>query len=101
MEQDIQLSQQPVSEFGRWHTNKYGKSEIFKAAHGISVGITEKKGWFGVNLIGKDLQVSYKDANEAKQHALTELKALLEEALANTSKELINRIPTVEIHKIA
>ena len=75
---------QSVVEFGKWHTNKYDKSLIFKAVQGISVAAKQvpgKASEFGINLMGKDLDVYFNNVEEAKKEALLALKKYLTTAL--------------------
>ena len=78
-----QLPQNAV-EFGKWHGNKYDKSLIFKAAQGISVSakqVPKKPSQFGINVMGKDLDVYFNNIEEAQKEALLALRKHLSNAL--------------------
>jgi uncharacterized protein YbjQ (UPF0145 family) len=71
-------------EFGRWYPNKYDRTLIFKAAQGISVSakqVPKKASEFGINVMGKDLDVYFNNIEEAQKEALLALRKHLSTAL--------------------
>lgn len=75
---------QNVIEFGKWYPNKFDKTLIFKAAQGISVSakqVPKKPSQFGINVMGRDLDVYFNNIEEAQKIALFELGKHLQNAL--------------------
>jgi uncharacterized protein YbjQ (UPF0145 family) len=75
---------QNAIEFGKWYSNKFDKSLIFKAAQGISVSakqVPKKPSQFGINVMGRDLDVYFNNIEEAQKTALLELGKHLQNAL--------------------
>lgn len=84
-------------EFGKWVPNKYDKTEIFKAAPGISVSAkaVPNKTSFGINLMGKELDVNFKTIDEAKTEALVELEKYLSSAHVVVIKAQVEAMPII------
>lgn len=85
-------------EFGVWNSNKYDKSQIFKAMPGISVAakaVPKKASEFGINLMGKDLDIFFNTVEEAKTEALVELEKYLSSSLKAVRTAQAEAIPTI------
>ncbi len=80
----MEQSAQSSIEYGKWYPNKYDKTEIFKASLGISVSakqVPKKVSEFGINVMGKDLDVYFNNIEEAKKEALLALTKHLQNAM--------------------
>lgn len=85
-------------EFGVWNPNKYDRTQIFKAMPGISVSakaVPKKASEFGINLMGKDLDVYFNTVEEAKVEALVELEKYLSTSLKSVRTAQAEAIPTI------